>query len=204
MERKKWTPKSDTDAASIKLRDKRRWQIALRRYVVHQQPSAMYAPFFGIHIAGFRQWIALHFAKGMSWDNFGTLWQFDHIIPVTHFDFNDDNDMTLCWNFVNIRIDGIETSKNKSAGLDILNTQAYFEALHQATGWHIISQLLKKLEQIGAVETKEITHLAAFINHHKTLLNHLSGFDAHDFLRINQGDALEELLAEKALFSRFQ
>jgi hypothetical protein len=203
MPRKKWTPKTEADDAVLKFRDKRRWQIALRRYVVYKHPSANYAPFFGVDIQTFRQWIELQFTPSMTWENFGHLWQFDHILPVIYFDFNDVEQMKLCWSFVNIRCESIEANKNKGAAVDFLNVKAHFEGLLAATSFPIIGQLIAKLNEIEQSQHSNTDHLAGFINQNKTRLLHFGDFDAVDFLRINQGLPAEDLLAEKELFRRF-
>jgi hypothetical protein len=203
MPRKKWTPKTEADDAVLKFRDKRRWQIALRRYVVYKQPSANYAPFFGVDIHTFRQWIELQFTPTITWENFGTQWQFDHILPVIYFDFNDVEQMKLCWNFVNIRCERIEANTIKDPTVDFLNIKTHFEGLFAATSLPILGQLSAKLSQIEQLQRSGTDHLAGFINQNKTRLLHFSEFDAVDFLRINQGLPAEDLLVEKALVRRF-
>ena len=104
MSRKKWTARTEVTDAVLRFREKRKWQIALRRYVLEQKWSASYAPYFGIDIQRFREWIALQFEGGQSWDNFSDGWQFDHVVPVAYFDFGSEAELRLCWNFTNIRV----------------------------------------------------------------------------------------------------
>src|SRR4051812_18265828 len=98
---------------SSQFNDKRKWQIALRRYVLEQQMTSTYAPFFGLDISNFREWIQLQFINDMSWENFGKTWQLDHIVPVAYFDFQDLTDLKLCWNFLNIRVVSSDKSSRK-------------------------------------------------------------------------------------------
>src|SRR5688500_18764886 len=99
MPRKKWSPKTEITPELIKFREKRKWLVALRRYVVDGQPSFAYAPYFALNIKKLREWFEIQFDKEMSWNNFGEAWQFDHIIPVVYFNYSDKNDLKLCWNF---------------------------------------------------------------------------------------------------------
>jgi len=48
---------------------------------------------------GFRKWIELQFDEDTNWDNFSQKWQFDHIVPVAYFDFNDKADLSLLLEF---------------------------------------------------------------------------------------------------------
>lgn len=42
------------------------------------------------------------FETGMSWDNYGD-WHIDHILPQSMFDFTDERQVKLCWNYRNLR-----------------------------------------------------------------------------------------------------
>src|SRR6188474_3101936 len=101
MERKRWTPKAEITDELLKSREKRKWQVALRRYVLDKNLSPAYAWYFGLSIDQFRNWIEIQFTEGLSWENFGSAWQFDHVIPVAYFDFSLEEDLLLCWNFIN-------------------------------------------------------------------------------------------------------
>jgi hypothetical protein len=45
------------------------------------------------------------FTKEMSWDNYGSYWWIDHIIPIKAFNFEtpDDYDFKRCWALKNLR-----------------------------------------------------------------------------------------------------
>jgi hypothetical protein len=103
MPRKKWTPQTEVTESLIRFREKRKWQLGYRRYVLERSPSESYAPYFGLDIETLRKWFELQFTDELTWDNFGKAWQFDHIIPATYFDYSNENDLQLCWSFINIR-----------------------------------------------------------------------------------------------------
>lgn len=39
----------------------------------------------------------------MSWDNYGKLWQVDHILPVSSFDHSLAHHRKQCWHFTNLQ-----------------------------------------------------------------------------------------------------
>lgn len=45
------------------------------------------------------------FSNKMSWDNYGSYWQVDHIIPVSKFKYetHKDDDFKACWALSNLR-----------------------------------------------------------------------------------------------------
>ena len=45
------------------------------------------------------------FEPGMSWDNYGSAWHIDHIIPVVFFLFSttEDSEFHMCWRLENLR-----------------------------------------------------------------------------------------------------
>jgi hypothetical protein len=53
------------------------------------------------------------FHGGMSWDNYGKLWEIDHIIPKIAFNFESpqDIDFKRCWSLSNLR--PLEVSENR-------------------------------------------------------------------------------------------
>lgn len=42
-------------------------------------------------------------SNGMTWDNYGTHWHVDHIIPCASFNHNDPKQVAQCWHWTNLR-----------------------------------------------------------------------------------------------------
>lgn len=56
----------------------------------------------GTTIQAFRNWIALQFKPGMSWDNHAyDTWHIDHIRPCESFDLNNPDHQMICFNWRN-------------------------------------------------------------------------------------------------------
>ncbi|MEJ0106196.1 MAG: hypothetical protein WDO19_28180 [Bacteroidota bacterium] len=118
MPRKRWTLKTETTPALLKFREKRKWQIALRRYILEKTFA-----FFMLLILVWILRICVNGLKSnlrMELDGriFGKKWQFDHIIPVTYFDFSSESELKMCWNFTNIRIEEFQKNKDRGNRLD--------------------------------------------------------------------------------------
>jgi hypothetical protein len=43
------------------------------------------------------------FKRGMTWDNHGTQWHVDHILPIASFDHSDPRQVAQCWHWTNLR-----------------------------------------------------------------------------------------------------
>src|SRR5687768_17280635 len=137
----------DLDEAAL-FKEKRKWQIALRRYILDRHKSTAYAPYFGLDNLKFREWIENQFDETLTWENFSDSWQFDHIVPVAYFDFNDPEDLKLCWNFINIRVLKTVMDVQKHKRVDVVGAKIYFQTLYQETGLAICNAMLKKLKRI--------------------------------------------------------
>lgn len=56
----------------------------------------------GCSLPQLRAHIASLFTKHMNWDNFGSYWQVDHVIPVSKHDHSDLNQLLQCWHWTNL------------------------------------------------------------------------------------------------------
>lgn len=58
------------------------------------------------------------FTPEMSWDNYGTYWEIDHIIPqnLFHIETENDKDFQICWSLANLR--PLEKSLNRQRPKD--------------------------------------------------------------------------------------
>ena len=51
----------------------------------------------------FRRYLEVRFEHGMTWDNYGDIWELDHIIPCASWDFTKHFEHLCCWNYRNVR-----------------------------------------------------------------------------------------------------
>ena len=203
MSRKRWTAQTEVNESLVQFREKRKWQIALRRYVLEKNKSFGYAPFFGLDIEKFRQWIAFQFDEDTNWDNFSEAWQFDHIVPVAYFDFTNEEDMRLCWNFINIRVEKTVLNKNQHIRLDVLAAKPYFKLLLERTGYPLCQKMIDKIARIEASQLAANERMQEFILQNKAYLENIASFTAQEYEKLNTGTPLEEVLFELNFLKKF-
>jgi len=193
----------ETEDSLHRKREKRRWQMALRRYVLEKNPSSAYAKYFGLDIEFFREWIAIQFKGDLSWDNFASKWQFDHIVPVAYFDYSNEEDLLLCWNFINIRVETIELNKAKGNRVDVMAVRTYFEDLYNKTQYPFCIRMLEKIRTIEIANIESNKELEGFIISNQTYFEQISTFNQDDFGRLNSGVSFKNILIEKEIAKKF-
>jgi hypothetical protein len=57
------------------------------------------------------------FTRGITWENYGTHWHVDHIIPCAAFDHTKPEQVRQCWHFTNLR--PLEAKSNLAKGAKI-------------------------------------------------------------------------------------
>lgn len=202
MNRKKWTPKTDITEADIRFKEKRKWQIALRRYLLDKQPSAYYAPYFGLDIETFREWIAVQFDKECNWENFSKNWQLELIIPASYFDFNQEEDLKLAWNFINIRVDRLPKPDSPAGELNLLSAKKYFSTLFKVTGFETCQKMVQKIKEWERVLIQTLEPQTRFIAERLEYFKTLSGFNQEEMLKLNEGMDLELVIEEAKILKK--
>ena len=203
MASKKPIQRDGVTDALLKFREKRKWQLALRRYVLEKQTSENYALYFGLDIQSFREWIEIQFTDDLNWDNFANKWQFDHIVPVAYFDFGIEEDLKLCWNFVNIRVEKIELNKVRGNRVDVLVVKSYFEALYSKTNYFLCTKMLAKIDEIEVSNIISEPNIENFINARKADFEIMYTLSAAEFAQMNRGVSFKDVLLEREILRKF-
>jgi len=201
MARKKWEARTEITESLIKSREKRKWQINLRRYVIEKSLCPTYAPYFGLDIQNMRKWFEYQFTEDLGWNNFGKKWQFEHIIPVNYFDQTNEEELRLCWNFINLRIEPFHPSNNRGGRLDILGAKAYFSDLYLKTGYPLAKALKDKIARLE-LETVGSEPQQRFLAEHREYLVHIENYSIFEFELLNHGRSIEEVKKEMAFFKK--
>lgn len=69
-----------------------------------------------------RNWIESQFKRGMTWDNHGTEWHIDHIMPLSKFDLTNENHRRLATRYTNLQ--PLWKHENEAKSDDIIDHQA--------------------------------------------------------------------------------
>lgn len=210
MARKKWTPQAEVTDSLLKLREKRKWQLAYRRYVLEGAPSESYAPYFGLSAADLRTWFELQFGQGLGWENFGTHWQFDHIVPATYFDYSKEEDLKLCWSFINLRVEPIaqpETGGPSSPPhknqIDVISARPYFQRLYDQTGLLLCQKMLDKIASLEISQIEATPAIESFICANKETLEQIADLTPAEFARYNTGTPIKDIFLEREILRKF-
>lgn len=59
----------------------------------------------GYTLEELKEHLEKQFDENMNWDNYGTYWEVDHIIPKNQFKYvsTEDKDFKICWSLMNLR-----------------------------------------------------------------------------------------------------
>jgi hypothetical protein len=78
---------------------------AIKRLGNVEKPRIRYRTekMIGCTIEKFKAHLEARFKRGMAWDNHGLRWHIDHIIPMSHFDLTDDEQLLAASHYTNMQ-----------------------------------------------------------------------------------------------------
>jgi len=102
----------------IKTNLNRRLKITLRsrlyQAIKKNQKVGSAVRDLGCSIEFFKEYIAARFQRGMTWNNWGKIWEIDHIEPLCSFDLEDCEQFLKAVHYTNLQPLLIEDNKKKS------------------------------------------------------------------------------------------
>lgn len=77
----------------------------------------------------FTSWIEYSFDENMTYDNYGIYWQYDHVIPINTFNFENLEEKSICFKWYNVS--PLECSHNlsKHDNIDVIQLKTHFDKL---------------------------------------------------------------------------
>jgi hypothetical protein len=69
----------------------------------NNQKSGRALELLGCSIQEFKQWLESWFDDKMNWDNYGSYWNIDHILPCAAFELQNSEEQEVCFNYTNLR-----------------------------------------------------------------------------------------------------
>jgi hypothetical protein len=78
---------------------------AIKRLSLVKKPRIQYRTekMIGCKIEQLRSHLESQFKKGMTWDNHGSHWHIDHIIPMSHFDLTNESQLFAASHYTNMQ-----------------------------------------------------------------------------------------------------
>jgi hypothetical protein len=131
---------------NMNYRIKKSLAARLRNVLIKNNTTMNY---IGCNIQYLREWFEYNFTQEMNWDNYGTYWSIDHIIPVSYFNLTDELEKLKCWNWSNM-VPVTVTYNSTKKHIDILQVDCVINKLEKfkeegsTTKWFSEEFLLNK------------------------------------------------------------
>jgi hypothetical protein len=81
----------------------------------------------GCSFLSLKNWLEYQFDSKMNWDNYGSYWEIDHVIPCNSYDMTIPEEQYECFNWRNLR--PLYKIKNRSKNDKILPFEILFQEL---------------------------------------------------------------------------
>jgi hypothetical protein len=78
------------------------------------------------------KWLEYNFTDEMTWENHGTVWDIDHVVPISKWDLNNCEHVDMCFNWKNLS--PLECPKNRHVKRDKIDStqlEAHLECLEK-------------------------------------------------------------------------
>lgn len=79
----------------------------------------------GCSIEFLKRHIETKFEDDMSWDNYGKVWEIDHIIPCSSWNLADEFENICCWNYRNLQPLSKYKNRSKCATFNEIDKERY-------------------------------------------------------------------------------
>lgn len=104
---KRWrlAHKHDVGRVAIRMRMSQRIKQHVERHIGGGKGGASWCSLVGYEVEDFIRHIERQFTRSMRWENWGTVWHLDHIVPVSSFRARaaGDDEFRACWALPNLR-----------------------------------------------------------------------------------------------------
>jgi len=77
--------------------------------------------YVGMSIPNFKNWLEYQFDENMNWNNYGSYWEIDHVIPCASFDLTIEDNIYKCFSWENSR--PFNASQNSSKNAKIIESE---------------------------------------------------------------------------------
>lgn len=109
-----WKQRRNTDPV---FRIKQNISRAIRYYINAGKSKQSVLDKLGYSLEQLKEHLEKQFDENMNWQNYGTYWHIDHIVPHSSFSYSsmDDEEFKKCWSLNNLRpLEAIENIKKSN------------------------------------------------------------------------------------------
>jgi len=100
-----------------------------KKTILKQKNYKSILTYLGVSVEYFNNWIESQFDNKMTWENQGTYWEIDHVIPCSSFNFLIETEIQKCFNWKNMRpCERIENYKKNDKIIQLLIDDHYKKA----------------------------------------------------------------------------
>lgn len=157
---KAWQAANPEKTKEIRKRDKSKPHNRINRRIAWKIKSYLhdkglldtYRPSINCSPKQLVEHLTSQFSPEMSWDNYGTYWHIDHIIPCAAFDWTIKRHIAWCWDHRNLRPFSGEENGAKSDSLPSGESARTLRANNPARLQEIVGGMLEKAGITTATE----------------------------------------------------
>lgn len=114
--------------------------------------NTSYRTIIGCDFEFLKRWLEFRFDTLMNWDNLGSYWQIDHILPISKFDFSKEQDKQICFHWTNLQPLQISENRSKTNHFhlhyyfnNIVNVVRFNTKYNQFLGYQTVNESLRWL-----------------------------------------------------------
>ena len=75
----------------------------LRKLLKGQNKTNSALSYLGCPVEFLKGYLEAKFHSGMNWENYGTVWHIDHVLPCRSFNFSNEKDRQKCFHYTNLQ-----------------------------------------------------------------------------------------------------
>jgi transposase-like protein len=113
---RQYYPKKYRD--DVQHRTSERMRQRLNKMIRQGDRSSRTAEIIGTSHQDFLEWIEFQFTESMNWENYGTVWCFEHCYPLSAFNLTNEEELKKAMHWVNIRPFCKIKNNEKKASID--------------------------------------------------------------------------------------
>jgi hypothetical protein len=104
------------------FRIKKVLRTRIRKVLKGQTKHGKSLDLLGCKLDFYMKWMEYQFTADMTWDNYGTIWNIDHVRPCSSFDLSDIHQQVCCFNWKNTRplYKNLNETKNDKIDTEII------------------------------------------------------------------------------------